>query len=297
MISEFERRLAEVLGARLPAPFEGRVDLPPVPPADRPFIGVGTRAVRAIEPDLGSRRPERVPGADDPRRVLRLSCDVAIRIHTEGAAARAQQLQALDAVLVAVDAADLRNGTALAGPADPGFLIQLLAVREGALVVPDAAADLRPAELILQADGWFWPVGVAGEAGVAIGEIRIRGVALPLVLSPAPPPLRAGGPAVTLTIGVGAPVGFRIQEPPVAPLPFGALVFSLRGTGGRPGSGRLEEADAAGVLRVALAGNRADISYQPPAAAASDQLLIALDDGAGGPGIEIGRFTLRVREA
>ena len=83
------------------------------------------------------------------------------------------------------------------------------------------------------------------------------------------------------------------------PLPFGALAVALFDPGGRPGAGTLTGGTegAEGVRLVELADGSATISYAPPAEAAADVLVVALDDGSDGLGVEIGRLTLKVREA
>jgi hypothetical protein len=68
------------------------------------------------------------------------------------------------------------------------------------------------------------------------------------------------------------------------------------GPGGRPGKGTLV-GHVGGVRLVPLTDNQATVTYQPAAEAAADELLIALDNGTNGLGIEIGRFRLSVRGA
>src|SRR6266508_4543656 len=98
MIAAFEQRLADVLGTRLPVPFRGRVSVAPAPPpAAQPAVVVAVEGATTVEPDLGSRRPELTPGANDPRRVLRLNCSVAIWVLAANNADRRQQLEGIDA--------------------------------------------------------------------------------------------------------------------------------------------------------------------------------------------------------
>jgi hypothetical protein len=208
VISEFERRLADVLSVRLAAPFAGRVDVPPGSLAgDGPVILAGVTHIQAGESHFGSTRPEVVPGSNDPRRVLRLVCGVTIEIRSgTPAVGRPQQIQGLEQVLYALDAPDFRSGQALASGAlpDPGFFIQSIAIAESAAVLDPTAAEAPPVTVGARAEGWFWPVGVTGQAGIAIGAIRLRGAALPLSVSPAAPVLVAGGAAVALTVRIGA---------------------------------------------------------------------------------------------
>ena len=76
MLREFETRLADVLGSRLPAPLAGTVDV--APGRDIARLVVAVTSAETIEDDLLSIRRERVPGSTSPRRVLKLRCEVAI---------------------------------------------------------------------------------------------------------------------------------------------------------------------------------------------------------------------------
>ncbi|MBK9745249.1 MAG: hypothetical protein IPO91_00580 [Chloroflexi bacterium] len=299
MISDFERRLADVLSARLPAPFTGRVDVPPGSlPGNGPRILVGVTQVQGADGQFGSVRPEVVPGANDPRRVLRLSCAVTVEVRA-GAPAnnRTQQMQGLEQVMYLLDAPDLRSGQALASgaPADPGFFIQSLTLGASIAPIDPTLDDALPVTVSARADGYFWPIGVVGQAGIAIGEIRLRGASLPLAVAAAAP-LIAGAPPVNLTVqvGVGTFGTFALIDKPA--LPFGSLAFSVVDAGGRPGKGTLIGA-VDNVRLVPLADNTATVSYDPPDEPAEDVLVVMLDDGAGGAGIEIGRAPLRVRGA
>src|SRR5215203_2836649 len=125
MVAEFEQRLADVLGARMPPPFQGRVEVSPGALAG-PALVLGAERVSLQEPDLGNRRPEVVPGDGTPRRIVRATCTVGIIVRPEPGQGRAQQMQGLDAVLYTLDAAELRNGSALRTGGDPGFVIDRL---------------------------------------------------------------------------------------------------------------------------------------------------------------------------
>ena len=204
MIAEFEQRLAEVLGGLMPAPFGGRVQVASgTPDADEPVVIVGVTHAERLPDELGGNRPAVAPGADQPRRVVRLRCTVALEVRAAENAGREQQVAGLDAALYALDDPGFRRGTPLAGgAADPGFLVHDLVVVEG-LAPFDEDDPLAPAALSLRAEGLFWPPGVAGQAGDRVGEIRLRGVVLPLDVSlPLDADLVAGGPAVTLTVRV-----------------------------------------------------------------------------------------------
>lgn len=299
MIVEFERRLADVLGPRLPAPFTGRVDvLPGNLAGNGPSILVNVAQASVVEGSFGEHRPEVVPGANSARRVLRLSCDVNFDISPQSAqTGRLQQMQGLDAVMYALDAPDFRTGQALASgaPPDPGFFIQSMLLTAGVIAPVENSAELI-VRAQAQVQGWFWPVGVAGQTGVVIDSIRLRGVALPLAVSPANPRLVAGGQAVELTVSIGAGSfgTYQLLNQPI--LPFGSLVFSVLGAGARPGKGTLVGA-VNGIVIAPVTDGVASVSYTPPDEATSEELILSLEDGEGGAGIEIGRFNLIVRNA
>jgi hypothetical protein len=295
LITEFERRLTDVLGPRLAAPFTGRVDVPPATlPGDGPVILAGVTHTQASLGNFASHRPEVVPGANDPRRVLRLACDISIEVRPGSGQGRLQQMQGLEALLYELDAPDFRTGQALANgaPADPGYFIQSLQVRESFSAITPDVNDL--VSLRLSAEGWFWPVGAVGETGVSIGEIRLRGVALPLEVVPSRAQLTAGGPPVDLTLRVGGGASGTFALPGKPALPFGSLTVKLLGPGARPARGRLI-GGVDGMLLAPLSNDQAVVRYDPPDGPARDELVIALDDGEDGPGIEIARYPLIVK--
>ncbi|HEY3185149.1 MAG TPA: hypothetical protein VGJ77_20075 [Gaiellaceae bacterium] len=295
MITEFEQRLATVLGGRLPDPFANRVFVGPTTETP-PFVLVGVTRAERVEPELGAQRTEVVPGAVNPRRVLRLRCTVGLEVRPEAAAGRAQQLRAVDAALYALDARDFQNGTALPEAADPGFFIQDLRVAESVTPIDPAATAAPPVGVTLQAEGWFWPPGAAGEAGQPIGEVRVRGVALPIEIAPDPPRAVAGGDPLELTLRVG---GTGRISSSGTPLPFGALALALTGAEGAAPAGALTGGDDGedGVRLVGLVDGAAEATYTPPAAPAVDELVVALDDGAGALGVELARTAIVVRSA
>lgn len=287
MITEFERRLAEVLGARLPAPFTGRVSPAPGAGDANPEVLVGVRRFDRIDEGFHE-RPELVQGAIDPRRVARLRCEVTLTVR--GVPDRADALRGVDAIAYAVDAPDLRDGSVLRpASGDPGFVIDSLLLFSGA-VADDRAGT---SAVVMTAQGWFWPVGLQGQSGTVIGEVRVRGVALPLELASGAA-LTAGGPASDLTLRVSLAGLLRLGS--TSPLPFGQLVVQVFAPGRKPGAGTLGggAAGAAGARLLVLANGEASFSYQPPAVAAIDQLVVSMDDGSGGAGVELGRFALVV---
>jgi hypothetical protein len=153
--------------------------------------------------------------------------------------------------------------------------------------IDPAAAD-SPPMLLVDAEGLFWPRGVAGQTGVAIREVDRRVVVLPLVLLPSRPAITAGGPAVDLDV--------RVPLPADSALPFGTLVARLERPGGRPGAGALTGGTDGknGARLLTLSAGRASLRYAPPAAPGFDLLVVSLDDGAQGAGVELGRFRLDV---
>lgn len=302
MIAEFEQRLAEVLGTRLPAPFAGRVRVAPsdVPDGEAAVTLGVVRAERLRDP-LGGPRPTVAPGAPAPRRVASLRCTVAVELRPATGQGRPQLVRGLDALLYELEDPGLRHATALAGgPApDPGFLVQALAVASAAAPLapgPGSGEDGdAPVALELVAEGLFWPVGAAGETGTAIAEVRLRGAVLPLEIEVEALP-RPGGAAVGVTVRVGTTgIDLRAGQEPAA-LPFDRLAMTLRGPGGRAGAGSLEggTSGAQGVRLALLQAGEAKVRYAPPAAPAVDEVVVGLDDGEGGVGIELGRRAVQV---
>ena len=298
MIAEFERRLAEVLGARLPAPFQGRVRVAPsdVPAAD-PALTLGVVRAERLSDELGGAPPLVAPGAPLPRRVVAMRCTVSVEVRPATGQGRAQQVSGLDAAVDALEAGDLRRGGALAGGApDPGFLIHHMAVADARIPLrPGEAPDGDgPVSIEVVAEGIFWPVGAVGETGIAIGEVRLRGALLPIEVELAAPPAPGGGPVdVTLRVGTAA-LDLRAGE--AAALPFDRLAVGLQGPGGQAGAGTLQGgvAGSDGVRLALFSDGVATVTYTPPAAAAHDELVVALDDGAGGIGLELGRLAMEV---
>lgn len=288
MLSEFERRLADVLGARLPAPFRGGVDVAPGR-ADAQVV-LSVRHVEPLDEHLFGMRPEVVPGAPTHRRVVRLRCDVGLDVRLLTDQSRSTQLRALDSVIYELDEPGFRSGARLqpTDGSDPGFLLQRMFV---------SVSD-PPQSVTLRADGLFWPPDVPGETGVQIRFAQLRISMQPVNLVPAQPRLTAGGETAELAIEFGATGTMRIEAGGrVTSLPFGSVVVAVEDAGGRPGAGTLAGGNAgpAGSRTIPVANGRAALQYTPPAQAAVDHLVVSLDDGEGGIGIELGRFPLEVR--
>lgn len=288
MLSEFERRLADVLGARLPVPFRGGVDV--APGRDDAQVILSVRHVEPLDEHLFGMRPEVVPGAPTQRRVVRLRCDIGLDVRVLTNQSRATQLRALDSVIYELDDAGFRSGARLqpTDGSDPGFLVQRMFV---SLSDPPQAITLR-------AEGLFWPPDVPGETGIPIERAQLRISLQPVNLIPARPVLRAGGETAELAIEFGATGTMRVErEGRVTSLPFGSVVVVVEDAGGRPGAGTLSGGNAgpAGSRMIPVAGGQAAFQYTPPAQPALDHLVVSLDDGEGGIGIELGRFRLEVR--
>jgi hypothetical protein len=295
VISDFEARLADRLGKKISSP----VDVAPgtAPGADVRVV-LGVVAAQLLDPDLGSRRDEVVPGDASPRRAMRMQCTVLLESRAKPAD-RVKQMKTLDEAIYALDAADFRSGAVLAdGANDLGFLIREM--QQSGFVAP-LAPDTpdAPVAISVTAKGLFWPVGTKGAAGDLIGEIHFRGAAIAVEIFPAEPRFIAGSAAADLTIffTVAAMV---IKKGSVTPLPFNSVVLTLAGAGDRPAAGTLTggtDGKTPALRIVAVKDGSATIKYTPPAKAAADELIVALDDGANGLGIEIGRAGLVTRSA
>lgn len=295
MISDFEQRLVDVLGGRLPAPFAGHAHVAPGPAGDAdPAVVVRVESAMPLESGLGGEARQVVPGAADPRRVVRMACVVEIAVAPESGQGRAQQMQGVDAVLYLLDAPDFRNGAALAGGApDPGFLIRSMHmkdVRTPPVMLPGGTSDERGL-VRFDAEGWFWPTGTAGEAGIEIESVRIRGALAPVTLMPAAPRGIAGGDPIDLTLRVREMAKPEGGDPDT----FSALVLRLVNSSGGPGAGSLAGA-VDGILVVDVVAGEASFSYEPPDDPARLELVVALDDGDGGAGLELERFPITVVE-
>ena len=288
MLSEFERRLADVLGARLPVPFRGGVDV--APGRDDAQVVLSVRHVEPLDEHLFGMRPEVVPGAPTHRRVVRLRCDVGLDVRLLPAQSRSTQLRALDSVIYELDEPGFRSGARLqpTDGSDPGFMVQRMFV---------SLSD-PPQSIMLRAEGLFWPPDVPGQTGVPIEFAQVRISLQPVNLVPAQPRLTAAGETAELAIEFGATGTMRVERGGrVTSLPFGSVVVAVEDAGGRPGAGTLAGGTAgpAGSRTIPVTGGRAVFQYTPPAQPAVDQLVVSLDDGEGGIGIELGRFPLETR--
>ena len=292
MIAEFEQRLADVLGSELPAPFTGRVQVEPGSGGGSgPHILLGVERTDVLPSAIGDPPEMVVPGDPQPRRIVRARCTVRLRVVPTEQGGRAQERSGLDAALFALDAPAFRNGHALAGEvADPGFLIR--ATRILSATLPIEGDDSIRTGLVMEAEGWFWPVGTPGASGPQIQEIRIRGAVMPLSLD-IPGPLIAGGEPVALSLSVRSSRLALSGDGETSPPPGIRLALRLVTPGGAPGAGTLQ-GSTGGVLRVDIANEAVAFTYEPPAEPTREYLVVAYEDGEGGVGQEVARFLLTV---
>ena len=296
MINDFEQRLAFVLGSRLTGSLAGKVFVPPAPAegAD-PSLVVGVSALRPLEPAFLARKPEVVPGSPDPRRILRLECDVNIEARPGLNLERDSQVRALDAALFELGADDFQSGAALTDATDRGFFIQQMHFLGGALPLDPTAPDATPVSITFLAQGFFWPVGQVGQTGTAIERIELRGVAMDVDVEIPAAQMVAGGPLVNAKLRVRMPGSTDIRDAGASPAPFGSLALTLFPGKGTLGGGA---AGTSGKIRiVSLESETATFTYIPPAQAVVEDLVVAFDDHEGGLAGEIGRIPLRVRGA
>jgi len=200
-------------------------------------------------------------------------------------------MQAIDEALYLLEDNSLRDGSALlpGDNSDPGFLIRSMTV----------TASMPPQSITLDADGFFWPKGTAGQQGPQIQQARIRSALQPLLLDPQPSHLVAGAPATSFTITLEGTGTTGLTAGWIQNSAFGSLVVSVMDAGGRPGQGTLSGgADGpAGARIYSVTDGSAAVSYRPPAQPATEFLVVKLDDSVGQSGIELGRFLLRTRSS
>jgi len=204
---------------------------------------------------------------------------------------RLDQMLAVESALYLLEDTSMRDGSALlpGDNSDPGFLIRSMTV----------SGSIPPQSITIDADGFFWPKGTVGESGQAIQSARIRSALKPLLLDPRPAALVAGGPATDFTITFGASGTTTVAADGIQSSAYGSLVVSVVDAGGRPGQGTLAGGgDGPGGARLCVVSDgSAALRYTPPAQAATEFMVVKLDDNAGGPGIELGRFPLRTRSS
>jgi hypothetical protein len=168
------------------------------------------------------------------------------------------------------------------------------------VVESDDLSDDRPAAVLVEAEGWFWPPNAPGITGVPIASARVRAAMLPVALEPWPLDLRTGDEPLSLSLRVGAVGTMDLGGDEPATLPFGALAVRVVDAGGRPGAGTLTGGtpgpQASRILTVESGGLSFD--YAPPDEPTRDRLVVAIAQPDTGDGVVIGaelaRFLLEV---
>lgn len=295
MLSEFEQQFQTTLRTKLPVDIRDQVQIA-TGAANQAGILVGIRTAKPLPAEFGSVRSEIAPGVEIPRRVVRLSCSVDCTfVPSNDSQNRSNLMSLLGRVLYALDDSDVRDGSAFRGEqTDPGFLIQSMSIENLESPFTIHASDAEHLQLTFIAKGWFWPVGEPGQAGVEIGEIRIRGVVHPVLLTPAEPVLTVNGPAVNLSVSFDARGTSRITSSGLDSETFGNLVARLEKQDGTAGAGSLSGGSAGdnGARLLTVTDDQVQLSYTPPATPGEDILLLSIDTSQSASGIEIGRFTL-----
>lgn len=293
MLTELELRLAEVLGAALPAPFGGRVRRvgAAAPGGAGPVVRLGVRGFTPLEPDVFSARPEVAPGAPTLRRVVRLRVRLGLDVTTTPADDHAGVLAGTDALLYALQDPELSSARALVAPGDQGFRL------DGLDLLEVGASDDDP-DVLVAATGWFWPVGVAGQDGRAITRALVREIRLPVRLGLGAP-LVAGAGAVACDLTFGATGTLDVRSAGTTTAPFGAVALRLLDEGGGPGAGALAAAGspAGTTVVVQVTGDGTEFTYTPPAGPVREHLVVLAHAGTGGDartGLELARFDLVV---
>ena len=292
MLSDFETRLANLLGSELPVPFAGRVRRRGTqdPSGNGPVVRLDVTGVTPMEPDFGSVRPEVVPGSNDRRRVLRLSATVGIEVEPQGND-RLQQMAGIESILYEMERPAMRTGAALVEPGDQGFLLDNLVVQ------PSTFGEAP--EIDLAAQGWFWPVGEAGEAGEAIRTALLREFRLPVSLDVAGS-LSAGGSAVDLALRFGTTATMGISADSASTAPFGAVALRVRDAGGATRAGAIVggRPGPEGTHLIDVGPDGITASYSPPSDPGTEVLsLLAYgsdEDNNEHLGVEIVTFDLDV---
>lgn len=297
MLTELESRLADVLGAALPAPFGGRVRRRGAagPAGAGPVVRLGVEGFVPLEPDVFSTRPEIAAGASTLRRVVRLRVTIGLDVTTDPPGDRLGELAGTDALLYALQDPAVRSASALVAPGDQGFRL------DGIDLLEVGAQDDDP-DVLVGAEGWFWPVGVAGQDGREITHALVREVRLPMRLTFGAP-LVAGAAAVACDLTFGATGTLEVASgpggAPTTAAPFGAVALRLLDDGGGPGAGVLDTAASPpGTTVVATVdADGAAFTYTPPATAAREHLVVLAHAGTGADvrtGMELARFDLVV---
>lgn len=277
MLRELEERLATVLGADLPAPLSGRVQVrPATTTGNAPAAEVAVRKVTPVTTDFGAVRPEVAPGDPSARRIVRLEAEIDIRLSSTGNSARETRARALDDLIYFLDAPQLRSGAALRDTGDPGFLLERLHVL--AANYEPGLSDPVEADLTLCAVGWFWPVGEAGEDGPAIAEARIAQLVYPASIDPDPARFVAGGAEVSVEVSFADMQQLSLRAEGPGTTSTQRLAFLVLAADGSPGQGQLTNGGSlgGGARARRLRDGVASVRYRPPATPATDRLVVHL---------------------
>ena len=288
MFTDFEQRLADVLGARLPPPLRGSVDVAPGRPEAQVVLSV--RHAEPLEEHLLTLRPEVVPGSTAQRRVLRLQCNVGFDVRLLNAQTRVDQMRAFDRLIYELD--------------DPAFR-----------PASRCSRAMRPIQ-VSWCSAWRcrWPIRLRRSRCRRTDSSGRSGPrARPASPSSTPASARRssrwrcslrirGWPrrsAVDLAVQFGSVGTMRVGADGCTSLPFGSVVLAVVDAGGRPGAGTLSggTAGAGGARIIPVASGQVAFQYTPPPQAAADRLVVALENGEGGVGTELGRFPLNVQGA
>ncbi len=299
MVSDFESHLATVLGAQLPAPFGGTVAVAgdgDSAHATEPRIYVGVYKTRGLPRDFGVNRTVLVPGVSDRINVLSLKVFININVVPAQSADRVQQLQGIEQINYLLARESFQTGIALVDAGDQGFQIHSLSVDEGVVTVANAPEENRPAGLSVAAEGIFWPMGISGETGIDIDEIRMRGLTMDIRLEPAAPYLNAGGAATTLILMIDSTASHRLGGDNT-PLTFDRITVDLLQPDGQPGAGSLAGGTAGleNTRHLAITDGVATVVYTPPGTATKDLLRVGFDDGDDGRGKVVKQVLIEVR--
>ena len=292
MIVDFLNRLEFVLGSRIQGSSDARVAVAPGPNINnRPRVLLSTEHLELTPARLGDRQDMVVPGDANPRRVVRAKWSTRLRVIPTNQGGPGEAREVLDVCLYELDAPDFRNGQAFAdgGPPDPGFQVDALSITS--LEAPFDGVDGNDpnTDLLIHSEGVLWPAGEVGEAGIQIANVFLRGVLMPMALAPVRLVANAGATDLSLNVRPflqmqeGATSGtFTSLALQVLDETFATRTDALQGA-------------VNGVLITAVTGEQLNLTYTPPADAATETLVVSLDDNEDNPGMELARFTLNVQ--
>jgi hypothetical protein len=290
MLDAFEARLADLFADRLAGTPGLRPPVRRLPeaPVEAGILPVLRVLSASAAPLLGDDAPlvRRLPGGLGLRTVLALEGAVGMELIPAADVARPALLQALDAVLVAFQATELRSGGGFADGTDQGFALHGFRFRDVA-APEDGAPPLRHRlRLNFTFQGEFWPVRPEAE-GPAITAIPARLVSLPVQVAQGLV-ARAGGPELIIPLTLDMRSLGAGPARVVARLRGAAPPGTLQGDAAEAPPGFISvPVDAAGVARLV---------FRPAATVAAPVLAtiqVALA-GAGQAGVALAEIPLRV---